>query len=555
LNPDKDERMKNKMKSALFAMLVMTFLPLSSAAEEQYWLYTVRPGDNIWNLAERHTTSALNWKYLQRVNNIPDGPDRRIKPGTRLRFPVSILKHQPAQAVLVRVAGAAQVVRAGTVDEVPATLGMGLNTGDKVLTNLQSNLLIRFADGSEMVVQSDSELSMDSLSAYGSTGMVDTRVRLKSGQIETQVRPARGPGSRYEIITPAAVAAVRGTDFRVSAEKTAVVARTEVLEGQVKVGGDHGATNVNEGFGVVAEAGKPPGKAVVLLPGPSLDGIDTLQTQLPLLFDWQRLNGAQRYRFQISTDSQFKSLLANELSLTDKGWWQDLPDGKYHLRVRGIDAQGLEGKNTDTAFSVAARPFAPVLQTLVGGVVVREAQPEFDWTRPPGVDRYHLQVAANATFAEPLIDNRNLDKNRYRPESAMPPGVYFWRMRSVDDNGKSGPYSDVQRFEYKLIPPSPAVDQPDISDNELSLSWQSAGIDMVYRYQLASDAKFRHIVNEGEIAEPIVILKKPRAGHYYFRVQAVDSSGYAGPYGPQQLIKLTPDSYWPLLVPLLVMFL
>jgi hypothetical protein len=39
----------------------------------------------------------------------------------------------------------------------------------------------------------------------------------------------------------------------------------------------------------------------------------------------------------------------------------DLPDGDQHVRVRAIDARGLEGLNADRAFTLSARPEPPLL--------------------------------------------------------------------------------------------------------------------------------------------------------------------------------------------------
>ncbi len=39
-------------------MLFLTsLLTLSTQAAAEEWIYTVRPGDNLWNVSERHLTS------------------------------------------------------------------------------------------------------------------------------------------------------------------------------------------------------------------------------------------------------------------------------------------------------------------------------------------------------------------------------------------------------------------------------------------------------------------------------------------------------------------
>ena len=173
-------------------LLTTVLLLLTAAASAEDWIYTVRPGDNLWNLSETHLVSMKYWKSLQRHNNITD--PLKIPPGSRLKFPVAWLKHQPASAVVVQLQGTAHLVSAADGSSRPLAIDTPLHTGDTVRTGPDGNLNIRFADGSELLVLSNSEVIMDSLSAYGETGMVDTRVRLQGGRVDTRVEPRQGAG-------------------------------------------------------------------------------------------------------------------------------------------------------------------------------------------------------------------------------------------------------------------------------------------------------------------------------------------------------------------------
>ena len=448
-------RIKKPVKGIASAMFIMMLWSVIPSVAEQYWVYTIRPGDNIWDLTQRHSVSVMNWRRIQELNNIPDIPALRMQPGTMLRFPISLLKYQPASATVVSMVGEAVVSSADNGGSRPVRLNMALNSGDKVSTLTDSRLLIRFADGSEMWVQAESTLTMDTLSAYGSTGMVDTQVRLKSGQVESQVKPARGTGSRYEIITPAAVAAVRGTGFRVSTEEAGSLARVEVLEGEVLIINDSGSTAVGPGFGVVAERGSPPGAAISLLPPPELNTVDVEQN--PLAFTWQALAGAQNYRFQISQGSQFKSILVDEITSTHRAEWQGLSGGQYLLRVRGIDAQGLEGMNAQLSFTL-------------------------DGTAIPG------NIAAASLLSPPIFNRVTVSKDK------------------------------------------------------IAMDWLAVSNARTYRYQLSNDPEFQDLMYEGGVDRSAVVLHRPADGRYYFRVQSVDGSGAAGPFGTGQLVTVNAES-------------
>ena len=213
-------------------MVVATSFPSLVAAEEEYWEYTFRPGDSIWKIAERYTTTVNNWGEIQKLNQIKQGPDRKIRPGTRIIIPVSMLKQQPTPALVIAVSGEATLIRANG-EQSKVTLGEKLYSGDRVVTADKQNLRMQFADKSELQVLSNSVVVLDKLSHHKQTGMVDTRIHLNSGSVNTWVEKQH-PDSHYEIRTPAAITAVRGTAFRLSTDDEQI-SRTEVTEGMVAV--------------------------------------------------------------------------------------------------------------------------------------------------------------------------------------------------------------------------------------------------------------------------------------------------------------------------------
>jgi hypothetical protein len=423
-----------------------------------------------------------------------------------------------------------------------------LNSGDRLLVDDDSNATVRFADGSELLVLGGSEIIFDTLSAYGETGMVDTRIRLQGGQVDTRVRPGRGGGSRYEIITPAAVAAVRGTDFRVSADTDNPLMRSEVLEGTVAVSGEGEQQSVPAGFGVLAQAGKPPTPPVPLLPKPDMTPQQPVLERLPLQFRWAAVEQASAYRFQVATSEQFDSLLVNDTSTGTRGYHADLPDGEYVLRVRGIDRDGLEGIDALRHFTVAAHPQPPVLIGLGNDTLVRDPTPEFGWTRPDGVERFHLQLARDEGFSELLGDEDGYLGDRFTPATELSEGRYLWRVASIDSNGKQGPWSDVAAFAYRPVPDAPAIEAPALGDAAIDFHWQDAGPGMQYRFQLDTDPEFPAPVIDQSTDQPQVTIERPVASSYYFRVQAIDDTGYASPWSPTQAFTV-PGSPWQLLVP------
>lgn len=341
------------LRSLLTLLIALTFsLPNLVAAAEEYWEYTFRPGDSLWNIAERYTTSANNWTELLRINNIERTTDRTILPGTRIVIPISILKLQPTPALVIAVSGAAYLVRADGAQAV-ITVGTELFSGDRVITGDRQSLRMQFADKSELQVLPNSEVVLDKLSHFQQTGMVDTRIRLNSGRVRTWVIEQK-PGNHYEIKTPAAVTAVRGTDFRLSSD-AGRISRTEVTEGVVAVSAGDAEKEVNDGFGIVAELGKPLPDPVKLLEAPAIS--DNLSPdQGTLRVAWTDLEAAVFYRYQLATDEKFDQILINGRTEDSEVRLDELSPGQYYLRIRGIDQYGLEGFDSVSRY-VIQEPF------------------------------------------------------------------------------------------------------------------------------------------------------------------------------------------------------
>lgn len=538
--------------ASIFGLLLLVLLANPVSAAEQYWEYTVRPGDNIWNLTKQHCTSVRYWQRIQKLNNID--LDREIPPGTRLRFPLSILKHQPASALVVQLHGSAELLRAGAAKAVPLQAGVSLHGGDRIVTGPDSNLTLQFADGSRLLLLADSEVVMDTLSAWGTTGMVDTRIRLQGGRIDTQVKPARGPGSRYQIITPAAVAAVRGTAFRVAAESGKAVMRSEVTAGTIGVGTAAKSTRVPAGFGLVAEAGKAPGEPRKLLPAVDLSRLPAVQQQLPLSFSWPAVAGARAYRIQIAHNTNFETLLVDYTTEKAVATWKDLPDGHYALRLRGIDKVGLEGLDNVHPFEVDARPFPPANATPPDAGIVAESDPAFSWSATQDNSAYRIQIAHDAAFTD-LVADRKVEAAYYRQEQPLMPGAYHWRVAGIDGHGEQGPFNPPQRFTYRQPLTAPLLQQPRIDRQRLILAWEAVEGAENYQLQLAADPYFRDLLVDTRLPGVQIAVPRPPSQVYFFRVRALNPMGEPGPFSaPQNFYVPSLYPWWPLVlaVPLLL---
>ena len=90
-------RFGRRMRAAL--VLCLALLGLAPGAHANDWIYTVRPGDKLWKLAEAYCGTHTRWSDLAAHNQLDDPTNLRA--GTRLKFPLAWLTSQPAAVELI----------------------------------------------------------------------------------------------------------------------------------------------------------------------------------------------------------------------------------------------------------------------------------------------------------------------------------------------------------------------------------------------------------------------------------------------------------------------
>lgn len=528
-------------KRSMHALLLFLMLLFATAAPAQEWHYTVRPGDNLWDVSTRYLMAVDYWPKLQALNGVTD--PEHLPPGTKLRIPVAWLKRLPAKAMVLAVQGQVQALIASTRKWVAVDPGLFLHQGDILGTGPDSNVTLRFADGSRVLLQADSELRLAILNARGQTPFVETRSRLEKGRADSEVTPrTTGAGNRYEIWTPAAHSAVRGTRYRISMDPATATSRLEVLEGLVELQGGRKTRSIPQGFGSLAETGKPPLMPVALLPPPALGELPPLVSRVPIRWSFPAVPEAAAYRAQLAPNEQFDLLVFDTVSSTPAIRGPDLPDGNYVLRIRGIDARGLEGNDAEHRFRLHARPEPPLLVRPPHQSGVVEKPLLFEWSEPQGAASYLFQLANDERFLTPLLKQDDHRQSRLTVEQPLEPGSYFWRVAVRDSTGREGPFSDPQAFRLQA---AAQMQPPELAADRLTFRWSTAAPGLQYDFQLARDVDFTVLEQESRVSEAQVSLPRPDSGVYYLRVRTIEADGYVGPYGPVQRIDLPARNYWP----------
>lgn len=521
---------------SLPATLLAALLPLSFPAQAADWLYLTVPGDTLSQIGQTYLKNTRDWPKIQSANNVPI--PRHLQPDTRLKIPVELLKVTPASVTVTAVSGNVRY-KSGDGPFQRLAAGAQLNGGENVLSGPRSSATYRFADGTVLTQQAFSKLSFGRLAAYGKTGMVSTELSLDSGRLEARAGKQLAPAGGFRVRTPVAVAGLRGTDFRLNMSEDGKTLRNEVMEGAVAVAAEGREVSVQGGYGTVAEAGKPPEPPHRLLAAPAAAGLDALIERLPLSFVWQPLAGAVAYRAQVATDAAFAEVLLDDVTKEAGITWQDnLPDGRYVLRVRGIDSAGLEGANRDHAFELDALPLPPALLAPALGERLYRQAVEFSWAAAAEAHGYVLQIAPTPEFGNGLIERRLGAVTRH--DETLAEGDWHWRAASLDAAGKQHVWSPYRAFRVQPLPNPPAA-RASAADGQAQFAWSEARGAARYGLELGATADLSAPLVKQETATTTLAVPL-KSGKYYWRVRAIESDGQAGAWGAASPVIVPPEA-------------
>ena len=500
----------------------------------EQWSYTIDKRDTLIAIGERFLKTPADWVQLQKVNAIANA--NRLVPGAKLQIPVALLRANATVATLKASEGKNSLVRNGTRTDAPPT-GTELKPGDRLETGFQSTLLVEFADGSQVTLSPLSKVLIENLLVYGKTGISEIRLRIEEGSADSKVKPLTIAASKYIVTTPVFNLGVRGTEFRARFDPQTQTAFSEVLEGGVAAQGKAAPVLVGAGFGTRALINTEPSSPQKLLDAPRLNGFTPVADRVPARLTWQPEAGARAYRTQVfasrALDRQLLENVASEPGASLPSTWAD---GNYVLRVRSIDASGLEGASTTVDFSVRAYPIAPRPVRPANAVKVYDPVARLNWDGQLEGERVRIQIAQDAEFKQVRLDFAEARGSEFSVE--LPTGTYFWRTASIERNGKQGPFSSVARFEQRPTAISPLISPATLADSKVVYQWSPSEAGQSFRYQLSDSSHFKAPLLDQTTRETSASFATLAPGTYYFRIQATDRDGYVGQFGSAQVLSV-----------------
>jgi hypothetical protein len=410
--------------------------------------YVTVSGDTLYDIASRYLRDPQDWTVLRSLNSVKVA--QRLRPGTRLRLPVALLKREPQSVRIIAASGPVEHAYHRNVF-VPVRVGMTLGEGDRLRTGANGFVTLEFEDGSHLLLTQDSMIEIGTLRRTELTGAKDRVILLRRGEVDSEVTHSTQRADRFQIRSPSVVAGVRGTRFRVNYDNDDRLTAVAVLDGEVgvdasRVGDGHAARDVGSTgqslelsaqlirakFGNVSDASGRVGAPIKLLAPPGLVNPGKVQDGKDVAFDLLPSAGAHAYRVQIARDADLLDLMLDQRVNAPHASFSDVPNGTYFVRVSSIDENGLEGWPQVYAFERRQLDVATSEQRLDS----REF--EFRWS----IDlrhvttRFRFVLASSPDLREPIVDQPDLTASKI-VVSDLQPGVYYWTVVAEQfENGR-----------------------------------------------------------------------------------------------------------------------
>ena len=183
--------------------------PAGSLGED--FIYRVRAGDTLINIANTYTRNSANWNPLQSLNKIV-APEQ-LPIGLELHIPLSMIPVRPAEARVVHISG--QASAAGKT----LAPGASLPEGSTVVTAPNGFVTLELADGSKLTLPADGSVELSRMRQFEGTGLTDSVVRVQRGSVEFggPGGPGRGVVSKSARRSPSRACVARASACKAAA--------------------------------------------------------------------------------------------------------------------------------------------------------------------------------------------------------------------------------------------------------------------------------------------------------------------------------------------------
>lgn len=181
------------------------------------------------------------------------------------------------------------------------------------------------------------------------------------------------------------------------------------------------------------------GDAPAFVPQLSLPLNGAVEQKFSPVLVWDKVNNANSYTLQISTNSSFTNFVFNTDTLT--AITKQITDlsglTQYYWRVSAMNNFGTMGWSETWSFTTGVTPIPPVLLSPTDGATDISLSPTLTWNGSSGATSYILQVSKNSSFSNFVYNQSGLTNTSQQITGLIKISKYFWRVIAVNSFGKT----------------------------------------------------------------------------------------------------------------------
>ena len=203
------------------------------------------------------------------------------------------------------------------------------------------------------------------------------------------------------------------------------------------------------------------------------------------------MSGAVAYTVSVDADNDFVGATEIRTRSTSLVVPSALTSGDWYWKVAADLGNGISSASSEERrFDVL--PLAdPIMVGPQNNVEVQDVV--LDWNPVVGAKSYEIQVARNNDFTNVVEAKSGIQGTNYSPLITYDNAQYFWRVRSVDVNDQSTPWSAARSVFTRTYPDAPAPIYPEdnsIVGAPLYLQWDPVPQASEYELQMGTNENF-----------------------------------------------------------------
>ncbi|MCB0405027.1 MAG: FecR domain-containing protein [Bdellovibrionales bacterium] len=467
--------------------------------------------------------------------------------------------------IVARIAEATNSVRrraAGLPVWSRASKGEAVQDKDQVFTDEDSSTVIRFIDGSEVLLSENTLVTVQKQESRTQFNVLRGALAAKSGGGDVAIEIDVG-GMKTKVQD-------KNTEINVKRDgegKTSIA----VVGGKAEIASNGKVVELAaDTVSQFSETGKLTAtrRIPVRLLTPE-DGQTVFFQKSAALrgpraeFTWAPVNGVDQFELQIARDNAFKQTVFKKAFNGTSGI-AALDSGKYFWRVGAWDSgsrgysYSIERRVTleedraprlwkpESNVKVAFKELldrdekARAIASLQGGTDGTRVQ--FFWEEVGGVRAYAFQLASDREFTSVLFEDEVKTNNLV--STKLLSGPYFWRVRNIEKSRPSSPWSVARGFTVQkislpgapagLLPTDGALLKLDRQQPAIVFRWERDELSHTYLLQVARDKSFETPIAQQKVRGSSWTWLPPEIGEYYWRVRAWDEYERMTPYAERQ---------------------